>query len=122
MKYLRTTKRLNSRQARWALLFTRFNFSLSYQPGSKNVNLDALSCRYSPTAITPEPETILPTSCQATALSWGIGKQVREAEHWGGGGPDTRMFWPTPPDSPATRYLPVHGICATMLLVAHHGP
>ena len=33
LEYLRTTKRLNSRQARWALLFTRFNFSISYRPG-----------------------------------------------------------------------------------------
>ena len=79
MEYLHTAKRLNSRQARWAVLFTRFNFSLSYRPGSKKVKPDALSRRYSPTAITPEPKTILPTSCLATALSWGIGKQVREA-------------------------------------------
>ena len=28
LEYLRTAKRLNSRQARWALLFTRFNHSL----------------------------------------------------------------------------------------------
>ena len=28
LQYLRTAKRLNSRQARWALLFTWFNFSL----------------------------------------------------------------------------------------------
>jgi hypothetical protein len=33
-KYLRTTKRLNSRQVRGALLFFRFKLSLSYRPGS----------------------------------------------------------------------------------------
>ena len=60
LQHLHTTKRLNSRQARWALLFTWFNFSLSYRPGSKNIKLEALSRRYSPMAITPEPETILP--------------------------------------------------------------
>jgi hypothetical protein len=37
LEYIRTTKRLNSRQARWALLFTLFKFSLSYRPGSKNI-------------------------------------------------------------------------------------
>jgi hypothetical protein len=52
LEYLFTAKRLNSRQARWALLLTWFNFSLSYQPGSKNVNPDALSHRYSPTFTT----------------------------------------------------------------------
>lgn len=37
LEYLKTTKRLNARQARWALFFNRFNFSLSFRPGSKNV-------------------------------------------------------------------------------------
>jgi hypothetical protein len=44
LEYLCTAKRVNSRQARWALLFTWFNFSLSYQPGSRNIKLDSLSC------------------------------------------------------------------------------
>jgi hypothetical protein len=42
LEYLRTAKGLNSRQARWALLFTRLNFSLSYRLGSMNVKPDAL--------------------------------------------------------------------------------
>ncbi|KAK3548117.1 hypothetical protein QTP70_004885 [Hemibagrus guttatus] len=36
LEYLRGTKRLNPRQAKWALFFTRFQFSVSYCPGSKN--------------------------------------------------------------------------------------
>jgi hypothetical protein len=81
LEYLHTAKRLNSRQARWALLFTWFNFSLSNQPGSKNVKPDALSHCYSPTTTTLEPETILPTSCLARAPGSGsIGKQVREVQ------------------------------------------
>jgi hypothetical protein len=40
LEYLRTAKRLNSRQARWALLFTQFNF---YRLGSKNIKPDALT-------------------------------------------------------------------------------
>lgn len=73
------------------MLLTWFNFSLSYWPGSKNVKLDALSRHYNLTAPTPEPETILPTSCLATALSWGIGKQVREAQR-SEPNPGNRMF------------------------------
>ena len=41
--YIRDAKRLGPRQARWALLFSRFNFTLTYRPGSKNVRADALS-------------------------------------------------------------------------------
>ncbi|KAK3527107.1 hypothetical protein QTP86_010887, partial [Hemibagrus guttatus] len=43
LEYLRDAKRLNPRQARWALFFTRFNFTIYYRPGSKNVKADALS-------------------------------------------------------------------------------
>ncbi|KAL2095538.1 hypothetical protein ACEWY4_007686 [Coilia grayii] len=43
LEYIRTAKRLNPRQARWSLFFSRFNFSLSYRPGSRNVKPDALS-------------------------------------------------------------------------------
>ncbi|XP_016115469.1 tripartite motif-containing protein 16-like [Sinocyclocheilus grahami] len=43
LKYIRSAKRLNSRQARWALFFGRFDFTLSYRPGSKNIKPDALS-------------------------------------------------------------------------------
>lgn len=43
LEYIQTAKRLNSRQARWALFFGRFNFTLSYRPGSKNIKPDALS-------------------------------------------------------------------------------
>ncbi len=43
LEYIRSAKRLNSRQARWALFFGRFDFSISYRPGSKNIKPDALS-------------------------------------------------------------------------------
>ncbi|KAI3355594.1 hypothetical protein L3Q82_018423 [Scortum barcoo] len=32
LEYLKSAKRLNSRQARWALFFSRFRFTLSYRP------------------------------------------------------------------------------------------
>ncbi len=43
LEYIQSAKRLNSRQARWALFFGRFDFSISYRPGSKNIKPDALS-------------------------------------------------------------------------------
>ncbi|KAK3574255.1 hypothetical protein QTP86_004408 [Hemibagrus guttatus] len=43
LEYLHGAKRLNPRQARWALFFTRFQFTVSYRPGSKNGKVDALS-------------------------------------------------------------------------------
>ncbi|KAG1925134.1 retrotransposable element [Pimephales promelas] len=46
LEYLRDAKRLNPRQARWALFFTRFNFSVTYRPGEKNVKADAVSRQF----------------------------------------------------------------------------
>ncbi len=43
LEYIQSAKRLNSRQARWALFFGRLDFSISYWPGSKNIKPDALS-------------------------------------------------------------------------------
>ncbi len=48
LEYLRDAKRLNPRQARWALFFTHFNFSISYRPGSQNLKADALSRLHAP--------------------------------------------------------------------------
>jgi hypothetical protein len=42
-EYIRAVKKLNPRQARWALFFARFQFTVSYRPGSKNVKADTLS-------------------------------------------------------------------------------
>lgn len=79
LEYLRTAKRLNPRQARWALFFNRFNFTLSYRPGSKNVKPDALSRVFSPEIEETDPVTILPPSCVVGAFTWDIETQVREA-------------------------------------------
>jgi hypothetical protein len=46
LEYILVARVLNPRQARWAMFFTRFVFSLSYRPGSQNVKADALSRLY----------------------------------------------------------------------------
>lgn len=72
LQYLRTAKRLNSRQARWSLFFNRFHFTLSYRPGSKNVKPDALSRQFCSASAPESPSLILPPSCVVGALTWGI--------------------------------------------------
>lgn len=76
-KYLQTAKCLNSRQAWWALFFNRFNFRLSFRPGSKNLKPDALSQIHSPNPSPEVPENILPHSCLLGAVSWEIEDQVK---------------------------------------------
>ncbi|CAJ0952770.1 unnamed protein product [Ranitomeya imitator] len=48
LTYLESAKRLNPRQVRWSLFFSRFDFVVSYLPGSKNVKADALSRSFVP--------------------------------------------------------------------------
>lgn len=43
LTYIQKAKRLNTCQARWALFFNRFNFTITYRPGSRNTKPDALS-------------------------------------------------------------------------------
>ncbi|KAK3532221.1 hypothetical protein QTP86_009498 [Hemibagrus guttatus] len=70
LEYLRAAKRLNPRQARWALFFTRFKFTIAYRPGSKNIKADALSRLYGPDIANDDPEPILPEKIFASPISW----------------------------------------------------
>ncbi|KAK7883026.1 hypothetical protein WMY93_029200 [Mugilogobius chulae] len=79
LEYLRSAKRLNSRQARWALFFNRFHFTLSYRPGSKNIKPDALSRLFSPDSTPDDHAPILPPSCLVGAFSWEVEERVRQA-------------------------------------------
>ncbi len=79
LEYIRSAKRLSSRQARWALFFGRFNFTLSYRPGSKNIKPDALSRLFGAPEGELTAETILPEGMVVGALSWGIERRVEEA-------------------------------------------
>lgn len=46
LSHLRTARQLNSRQTRWALFLGHFSFTITYQPGVKNVKPDALSRQF----------------------------------------------------------------------------
>lgn len=63
LEYLRSARRLNSRQARWALFFTRFDFTITYRPGSRNMKPDALSRQFVSTEEESDPGPILPSAC-----------------------------------------------------------
>ncbi|XP_078794519.1 uncharacterized protein LOC101163464 isoform X2 [Oryzias latipes] len=79
LAYLRSAKRLNSRQARWCLFFDRFNFSITYRPGSRNVKPDALSRKYSVSESSSD-SPIIPTSCFVGNLTWEIESKVQQAQ------------------------------------------
>ena len=107
---------LGPRQARWALLFSRFNFTLTYRPGSKNIRADALSRVFQgehPPKIT-NPSPIIPPTRVVGVVTWGLASAVRaaqRAEPVPTGGPRNRLFvpesvrsrvlvWATPVSSP----------------------
>ncbi|KAI3359016.1 hypothetical protein L3Q82_015390 [Scortum barcoo] len=72
-------QRLNPRQACWALFLSRFEFTLTYRPGSHNTKPDALSRQFSLDTSPSEPASILPPSCIVGAASWDIETRVQEA-------------------------------------------
>ena len=74
LEYMRATRRLNPRQARWAMFFTRFVFTLSYRPGSQNVKADALSRLYETEEWSMDPTPILPRRLRGGAGSMGAGR------------------------------------------------
>ncbi|KAJ8411235.1 hypothetical protein AAFF_G00172410 [Aldrovandia affinis] len=80
LAYIQSAKRLSSRQARWALFFGRFNFTITYRPGSRNLKPDALSRQFSSKTGQTSPDTILSPSCVVAAVTWGIERQIREAQ------------------------------------------
>ena len=101
LEYIRSAKRLNSRQARWALFLTRFNFTLSYRPGSRNLKPDALSRQFlkGEEELTSASDTILPSARLVAAVIWGVEEKIKAAlENQPGPSacPTNRLFVPAP--------------------------
>ncbi|CAJ0968840.1 unnamed protein product, partial [Ranitomeya imitator] len=77
--YLESAKRLNPRQARWSLFFSRFDFVVSYLPGSKNVKADALSRSFWPDSPgVLEPVGILKEGVILSAISPDLRRVLQE--------------------------------------------
>ncbi len=92
LEYLRSAKRLNPRQARWSLFFTRFNFKVTYRPGSKNSKADALSRQFDSSLIPPSKEPIIPSNLILAPIKWDIMTEISEPpppDQWT---PSARMF------------------------------
>lgn len=97
LEYIRKAKRLNSRQARWTLFFNRFNFVLSYRPGSQNTKPDALSRLFNPEPTAKKPEPMLPPHRVVGAVTWQIESEVKRSNGENptpSGCPVNRLFVP----------------------------
>lgn len=99
LEFLRSAKRLNPRQARWARFFTRFQFTITYRPGSKNIKADALSCQTDETLQSTITEYILPEKLLVAPVQWDIITEIeqfnRQEPPTLNGSPD-RMYVPAP--------------------------
>ncbi|KAK3548305.1 hypothetical protein QTP70_009572 [Hemibagrus guttatus] len=97
LEYLRGAKRLNPRQARWAIFFTRFAFTVTYHPGSKNGKADALSRQFKADNEPPQPDVILPATAILVPVQWNLIEEIRRAhtdEPPPAGCPPTKLFMP----------------------------
>ncbi len=79
IQYIRSAKRLNSRQAWWALFFCRFDISILYHPGSKNTKPDALSRVFDRSDQQTTPEFILSERLVVSTITWETESKVRTA-------------------------------------------
>lgn len=97
LEYLKSSKRLNHRQARWALFFTWFQFTVTNRPGSKNTKADALSRQFESCANPPSNKPIIPSSIILAPIQWDIMSEIAEAQ----------QDEPPPTDCPTTHtYVP----------------
>ncbi|KAK3524953.1 hypothetical protein QTP86_011740 [Hemibagrus guttatus] len=97
LEYLRGAKRLNPRQARWAIFFTRFMFTVTYHPGSKNGKADALSRQFEMVNEPGKPDLILPATAILVPVQWNLVEEIRRAhtdEPPPAGCPPNRIFMP----------------------------
>lgn len=104
-KYTCTSERLNPLQAQ-----IRFNFVLSFWPGSKNLQADSLS-KLKLKEKDPEPsESILLFMCWINAIYWKVDKEL-----------ETTMPYHIP-ECPADRKYVPHCLKSKVIIWAHISP
>lgn len=81
LQYICTAKRLNPRQAQWSLFFTRFNFTLSYRPGSKDGKADALSRMDNKEDKKECEETIFSSTSWINGINWDFNVELNNTYH-----------------------------------------
>ncbi|KAI4883279.1 hypothetical protein NFI96_028837 [Prochilodus magdalenae] len=80
LEYLRSAKRLNPRQARWSLFFSRFDFKITFRPGSRNTKADSLSRIYdSEDTALPDPEPILDPKVVLAPVRWELDNEIDQS-------------------------------------------
>lgn len=67
--------------ARWALFLRRFEFTLTYHPGSRYGKTDPLSRQFSPDLSDLGTGPILSPSCIEGAVTWEVEEKVYKALH-----------------------------------------
>ncbi|KAL0183738.1 hypothetical protein M9458_019434, partial [Cirrhinus mrigala] len=112
LEYLRSAKRLNHRQARWAFFFTRFDFSVTYRPGSKNTKADALSRLYEAEYQPLSPDPILPATLIVAPVQWDIITEVTESQ----------ATDPPPADCPSDKLYVPQPLRERVLQLIHNNP
>ncbi len=80
LEYLRSAKRLNHRQARWPLFFTRLDFSVTYRPGTQNTKADALSRLHESSIVPLTHESIISPTIILAPIQWDIMTEITEAQ------------------------------------------
>ncbi|KAL0147689.1 hypothetical protein M9458_056998, partial [Cirrhinus mrigala] len=93
LQCLHDAKRLNSRQARWALFLTRFNFKITYHSPS-------------------EPEPILPSDLIVSPIIWDMDQEIQQ----------TTLQEPAPPECPEGKIYVPHSQRQPLLGAAHQSP
>ncbi|KAI2667669.1 Transposon Tf2-9 polyprotein [Labeo rohita] len=112
LEYLRSAKLLNHRQARWSLFFTRFDFQVTYRPGSQNTKADALSRIHEPETTLSSSETVLPSSVIVAPVVWDILTEIQEAQTQD----------PTPAECPDDRTYVPSELRSRVLTEVHSAP
>ncbi|KAK3532853.1 hypothetical protein QTP70_000252 [Hemibagrus guttatus] len=98
LEYLYGAKRLNPRQARWASFFTRFQFTVTYRPGSKNGKADAFSWGFETTSEPTLVEPILPATGILAPVRWNLVEEIQRShadDPPPAGCPPNRIFVPS---------------------------
>ncbi|KAL0153949.1 hypothetical protein M9458_050706, partial [Cirrhinus mrigala] len=111
LQYIREAKRLNPRQARWALFFTRFDYKITYRPGSKNISADTLSRLHS-TEQPVEPEPIVPSNLIISPIVWELDEDIRSAT----------LQEAAPPECPEGKIFVPLALRQNLLDTAHRSP
>lgn len=70
---------MNPRQARWSSFFSRFQFTVTYRPGSKNTKADSLSRQYDSEVSSQAPENILCPDLVLGPIQWDIETELEQA-------------------------------------------